>query len=33
MLEISIIVVESIILALGIGFTIKLMIDIFRGRY
>lgn len=33
MLEISIIAVESIIFVLFIGFTLKLMIDIFRGRY
>lgn len=33
MLEISILIAESIILFIGIAFVTKLMIDLFRGRY
>lgn len=33
MLEITILIAESIILFIGIAYVTKLMIDLFRGRY
>ena len=33
MLEITILIAESIILFIGIVYVTKLMIDLFRGRY